>query len=113
MLFPPTAGRLELHQAIGSGAAGPPLELLQGGGRGAAPRFAVTSNAVDLRDLAPPGPLLHILSAIESGDGPLVFLLSREPLPLYPMLARAGWRHSTRQGEQGFELTLERKAAKP
>jgi hypothetical protein len=55
---------------------------------------------VDLRGLDPPEPLLRILAAIDSGAaGPLVFWLSREPYPLYPLLGAAGWRHSVRRGE--------------
>ena len=66
-------------------------------------------DAVDLRDLPPPEPLARIIDAMGSGgDGPLVFLLAREPRLLYPLLERDGWRHHTRRDERGFELTIER-----
>ena len=68
----------------------------------------------DLRGLEPPEPLVRILEAIEApGDGPYRFLLSRNPVPLYALLAMARWKHSIRAGEGGFELTLFREARKP
>lgn len=67
-----------------------------------------TTTPIDLRGLEPPEPLARILSALE-GAGPLSFLLSREPLLLYPLLRREGWRHRTRRTDDGVvELTLER-----
>lgn len=64
----------------------------------------------DLRSLEPPEPLLRILDRVESGDtGPLVFLLAREPFPLYPLLAAAGWRHGVRRLPDGVELTVFRR----
>ena len=64
---------------------------------------------VDLRGLDPPEPLLRILEVIEGGQpGPHVFLLVREPLPLYGLLARAGWRHAIQRDERGCELTVSR-----
>jgi len=63
----------------------------------------------DLRSLDPPEPLLRILDRVEAGGhGPLVFLLAREPFPLYPMLAAAGWRHDVRHLPDGVELTVSR-----
>jgi hypothetical protein len=68
----------------------------------------------DLRALDPPEPLLRILATVESGDpGPLVFLLAREPHPLYPLLAAAGWRHGVRRLQDGVELTVFREAPVP
>ena len=68
----------------------------------------------DLRGLDPPEPLIRILEAIEApGDGPHRFLLSRNPVPLYALLAASRWKHTIRQGEGGFELTLYREARKP
>ena len=67
----------------------------------------------DLRGLSPPEPLLRILARVEGGDpGPLVFLLAREPHPLYPMLAAAGWRHGVRHLPDGVELTVFRDQAR-
>jgi hypothetical protein len=68
----------------------------------------------DLRGLDPPEPLLRILDSIESGGhGPLVFLLAREPFPLYPMLMAAGWRHGVRRLPDGVELTVFRERHAP
>lgn len=61
----------------------------------------------DLRHLDPPQPLLEILAALESpGEGPYVFLLAREPRPLYALLAASGWRHRARRTEGGIELSV-------
>jgi hypothetical protein len=68
----------------------------------------------DLRGLDPPEPLLRILDRVESAEsGPLVFLLAREPLPLYALLAAAGWRHGIRHVEHGVELTVYRNPPNP
>jgi hypothetical protein len=64
---------------------------------------------VDLRGLDPPEPLLRILSALDSdAAGPLVFWLSREPYPLYPMIPASGWRHSVRREDTAVVLTVTR-----
>jgi uncharacterized protein DUF2249 len=64
---------------------------------------------IDLRGLEPPEPLLRILEALEAGGpGPHVFLLAREPYPLYPLLAGQGWRRAVHLDEHGCELTLTR-----
>jgi hypothetical protein len=66
-----------------------------------------TPEPCDLRGLDPPEPLLRILDRVEAGGHePLVFLLAREPFPLYPMLAAAGWRHGVRRLRDGVELTV-------
>ncbi len=63
----------------------------------------------DLRDLSPPEPLLRILDALDHEQaGPHVFLLAREPLMLYPLLACGGWRHATLLDERGYVLTVYR-----
>lgn len=65
----------------------------------------------DLRGLEPPQPLVRILDFLEEADGgPHVFLLERAPLPLYPLLAAAGWRHAVRHREDGVELVVSRDA---
>jgi hypothetical protein len=103
------------------------LELFQGNRRAAggssssagrpAPRKAPVApspdDTQDLRDLEPPGPLLRILAQLDSGDGPHVFLLRREPLLLYPLLATERWRHATRVDERGFVLTIYRDPSNP
>jgi hypothetical protein len=67
---------------------------------------------VDLRDLDPPEPLVRILAALEDGAaGPFVFLLAREPWPLYPLLDR-GWKASTRNEQDAVVLTLTRRPAR-
>ena len=74
-----------------------------GPGRLGAARRAV----IDLRHLQPPEPLFRIFDAIDGGgDGPFTFLLLREPLPLYPMLALDGWRHQARRCADGCEVTI-------
>ena len=61
----------------------------------------------DLRELDPPEPLLRILGEIETvAHGRFVFLLSRNPALIYPLLTQAGWRHDLRHDERGFELTV-------
>ena len=67
---------------------------------------------VDLRGLDPPEPLVRILAAIEDAPGPLAFCLSREPYPLYPLLAAAGWRHQARREGASVVLTLTRREQK-
>lgn len=66
---------------------------------------------VDLRGLPPPEPLERILDAL-SGEpaAPLCFLLSMEPLLLYPLLRRERVRWQVRRTEAGVELTVERRA---
>ncbi|HEX5128941.1 MAG TPA: DUF2249 domain-containing protein [Usitatibacter sp.] len=66
------------------------------------------SQPVDLRSLDPPEPLVRILAAIEDASGPRVFLLSREPYPLYALLAAAGWRHEVRREAGDVVLTVSR-----
>ena len=66
---------------------------------------------VDLRGLDPPEPLVRILAAIEDAAGPLAFCLSREPYPLYPLLAAAGWRHEVRREDGAVVLTVTRRDA--
>ena len=63
---------------------------------------------VDLRGLDPPEPLMRILAAIEGGDGPLAFWLSREPYPLYALLSAAGWRHQVSREGGSVLLTVTR-----
>ena len=62
---------------------------------------------VDLRGLDPPEPLFRILDTLDTGPGgPHVFLLAREPLPLYAMLRASGWRHRSRHIDEGCEVTV-------
>ena len=63
---------------------------------------------VDLRGLDPPEPMVRILAALDEAGGPREFLLSREPFPLYVLLAAAGWRHDLSQGPAGVVLTVSR-----
>ena len=64
---------------------------------------------IDLRGLDPPEPLLRVMGAL-GGAGPLRFLLSREPLPLYRILALEGWSYRVSRTEDGVELVVERRA---
>lgn len=50
---------------------------------------------LDVRDLAPPEPMVRALAALTAlaADEYLLLIHRREPLPLYDLLARMGWRH--------------------
>lgn len=64
---------------------------------------------IDLRGLEAPEPLLRILEELEErGAATRVFLLAREPFPLYPLISGMGWRHSVRMNDLGWVLTLTR-----
>ncbi len=64
---------------------------------------------VDLRGLEPPEPLQRILEALPAATNePLRFLLSREPLPLYGILKRDGFRYSVHREEAGVRLVIVR-----
>jgi hypothetical protein len=66
------------------------------------------NDTIDLRGLEPPEPLLRILDRLDAVEGPHVFLLAREPVLLYPLLAAGRWRHETRVDERGYVLTVHR-----
>lgn len=64
---------------------------------------------VDLRDLDPPEPMVRILDMLGGEtQGRFSFLLSREPRPLYALLAAGGWRHEVQRDAHGFRLTVYR-----
>ena len=68
------------------------------------------SGALDLRDLAPPEPMLRIMERLaRSPAEPLRVVLRHEPVPLYELLAQRGyaWRGEAR-ADGGYELTIER-----
>ena len=68
-----------------------------------------TPAAMDLRGLEPPEPLVRILEIVEgAAPGPHVFLLAREPRPLYALLAAQGWSHVVRHVAGGVELEVRR-----
>lgn len=71
--------------------------------------FALPQPLVDLRGLEPPEPLMHVLEAVEADDGPHCFLLSREPLPLYAVLAAAGWKCTASRDSRGVLVTVTRR----
>jgi hypothetical protein len=64
---------------------------------------------VDLRGLDPPEPLVRILAALEETDGARVFLLAREPYPLYALLAASGWSHEVQREGGSVVLSLTRR----
>jgi len=75
---------------------------------------ATPPEAIDLRALEPPEPLVRVLAALEADPaGPHRFLFDRAPLPLYALLRREGWIHELRDDERGFELTVFRDVNKP
>jgi hypothetical protein len=72
------------------------------------------TDPLDLRELDPPEPLLRIFEALaDEGVDQHVFLLAREPLILYPMLADAGWRHTFSRDEHGCVLAVFREPRVP
>ena len=58
---------------------------------------------IDVRNLAPPGPMVAILQAIDGGgvDTALIAHLDREPIFLYPELDERGWSHEIIQSSCG------------
>lgn len=58
---------------------------------------------IDVRGLAPPGPLVAILGLVRSiGDGgPVIVHHDRDPKMLYPELAELGWEAVQIDGEPG------------
>lgn len=65
---------------------------------------------VDGRWLEPPEPMERVLLALDclrAGER-VRFLIHREPLPLYPILERTGWRYEVRLLEDGcFEILIQ------
>ncbi|GIX28324.1 MAG: hypothetical protein KatS3mg123_2205 [Burkholderiales bacterium] len=58
---------------------------------------------VDARGLEPPEPLERVLEALcrlKPGQR-MLLLLEREPFPLYRILERNGYEHSTRVNDEG------------
>lgn len=61
---------------------------------------------IDVRGMAPPGPLTAVLRLVESGDAPAVMAhLDRDPLPLYSELEQRGWECVAKQNH-GDEIRL-------
>jgi uncharacterized protein (DUF2249 family) len=64
---------------------------------------------VDGRWLEPPEPMERVLDSLDrlqAGDR-VRFLIHREPLPLYPILDRLGYRHEVRLCDDGsFEIMI-------
>ncbi len=68
---------------------------------------------LDMRGLEPPEPMERILTALSTlrGSQRLVILIPRQPLPLYRILERNGYSHSTRLRDDGlFEVIVQEKA---
>lgn len=66
---------------------------------------------LDLRGMAPPGPMVAILSTIERGEGGDAFVvhLDRDPVFLYPELAERGFDARAVDGDPGeVRLVIER-----
>ncbi|MFA5083261.1 MAG: DUF2249 domain-containing protein [Hydrogenophilaceae bacterium] len=64
---------------------------------------------VDARWLEPPEPIERVLDALDRlGVGERIrFLIHREPLPLFPILDRLGYRHEVRLLDDGdFEILI-------
>ena len=70
---------------------------------------------IDARDLEPPEPLekvLQTLALLRPGQS-IRLLLSREPFPLYPILAARGYGHETQMEADGSYVILIRQADAP
>ena len=70
------------------------------------------SRLIDGRDMVPPEPLERAIAELQTlapGDE-LVMLLRCEPLPLYAMLDRNGFRHQTTPRPDGTNEIRIRKA---
>ncbi len=66
---------------------------------------------IDVRGLAPPGPMVAIIELLESIENhtPVIVHLERDPTMLYPELAELGWTAARTEGEPGeVRLKLER-----
>lgn len=74
---------------------------------------AADGRHLDLRGLAPPGPMVAILGALDGADPPpmLVVHLDRDPTFLYPELAERGWSARAEPGDAGeVRLRIAREA---
>ena len=66
---------------------------------------------IDVRGLAPPGPMVAIIELIESIEDstPVIVHHERDPTMLYPELSELGWTAARIDGEPGeVRLRLER-----
>jgi hemerythrin HHE cation binding domain-containing protein/uncharacterized protein DUF2249 len=72
---------------------------------------AGAAQALDLRGLEPPQPIVRILEALERApDEPLRVVLPHEPIPLYGLLDQRGFEGSgTALADGGFELIIRRR----
>ena len=61
------------------------------------PDQARVSHLLDVGGMQPPEPMVRILEALDTlgPDESLRVLIDREPVPLYSILARNGYRHRT------------------
>lgn len=65
--------------------------------------------SLDVCELAPPEPMERVLDALEAmaPQDRLAVLIERDPLPLYRILERRGYRHSiTARPDQRYELLI-------
>lgn len=79
----------------------------------APPRRWVASDGphLDVRGMSPPGPMVAILSLIDSGEGEAGFTvhLDRDPVFLHPELAERGYAAAPVPGDPGeVRLKVER-----
>ena len=106
MLPPPEGDRLELFQGKTLGVAG---RSGAGACPGARRRVVLDDTPIDLRGLDPPEPLMRVLDTVEHGAGPYVFLLSRDPAPLYALLVAGGWKYAVSRDGRGVLVTVTRR----
>ena len=80
------------------------------------PRATATGavQALDLRGLEPPQPIVRIFEALERApDEPLRVVLPHEPVPLYGLLHQRGFEWSgVPRDDGGFELTIRRQRSR-
>jgi len=71
-------------------------------------RDAATSHLLDVGGLEPPEPMVRIIEALDlvQADERLRVLIDRDPIPLYRILARNGYAHSTTARADGRYAVL-------
>lgn len=63
----------------------------------------MTTKVLDARNMMPPEPLELALSSLDDlgQNDEIILLLPREPIPLYAILRKNGYRYSVREQEDG------------
>jgi hypothetical protein len=97
---------------MAEGSMAPPHDALTSGPFAAWRRWTDSDGMhLDVRGLAPPGPMVVIIELLESieGESTVIVHHERDPAMLYPELAELGWTAMRIDGEPGeVRLKLER-----